>query len=231
MWGADLCLLSTTNPVTILLLGGRTGDTSDPSVVPPRLLAIREIDGRAEVVGDQAEAARLLADAYDETRRRELHTSAPTVAERASTLDRLSGPLSLLTHWDTRPARTVSLLASLAEFISYEPVNDGGRKVFGDLSSPVLEKLAEEWAHELDVFWIQAKESVSQSSASGHQIPDYLGMAAIFQAFVEQPPNVIEEVRVRMLSLIDHCRYLSEGQSINLLSRISVVFDARRSRQ
>jgi hypothetical protein len=66
LWGADLCLLASKEPVTILMLAGRTGDPLDLAIQPPRLIAIRERDGQAEIVGDQAAAARLLAVAWAE---------------------------------------------------------------------------------------------------------------------------------------------------------------------
>jgi len=214
--------------VTILLLGGRTGSPLDPTVLPPRLIAVRDDDGRAEIIGDQTEAARLLSNAYAETRRLRRHDIRPEFAQVTATLDRLRGTLGQLTHWDIRPARTVSLLASLAGFLTDRPVTDGGQGQFGDLTLPALEKLAEAWAHELDVFWIEAKEAVSQRSASGGEIPDYLGIDAIYRAFGEQPDEVRLAVHGRMGQLIAGCRMLSEGEPIDILSRLAVIFEAQR---
>ena len=227
LWGAELCLLASRQPVTILLLGGRTGSPQDPTVLPPRLLAVRDDGGRAEIIGDQTEATRLLADAYAETRRLGRHDVRPEFAQVTVTLDRLRGTLGQLTHWDIRPARTVSLLASLAGFLTGRTVTDGGRGQFGDLTLPALEKLAEAWAHELDVFWIEAKEAVSQRSATGGEIPDYLGIDAIFSAFCAQPDDVRDAIRVRMDDLIAACRVLSEGEPVDILSRVAVIFEAR----
>jgi len=226
LWGADLCLLSAGSPVTIILLGGRTGTPTDPSVLPPRLIAIRQHEGQEEIVGDQAEAARLLCEAYAHTKRLERHTYAPSLNEITKTLDRLTGSLSQLTHWDIRSARTVSLLTSLASFLEDNDVEDEGRNLFGELTLPVLEKLAEIWAHELDRFWILAKEEVSASGADGKQIPDYLGMDAIFESFLSQPENDKMLARQRMVSSLKRCQDLSEGQPIDVLNRISVVFEA-----
>jgi len=226
LWGAELCLLTSRQPVTILLLGGRTGSPQDPTVLPPRLLAVRDDGGRAEIIGDQTEAARLLSDAYAETRRLGRHNVRPEFTQLTETLDRLRGTLGQLTHWDIRPARTVSLLASLAGFLAGRTVTDGGRGQFGDLTLPALEKLAEAWAHELDVFWIEAKEAVSQRSASGGEIPDYLGIDAIYSAFCAQPDHVRDAVRVRIDDLIAACRVLSEGEPVDILSRVAVIFEA-----
>jgi hypothetical protein len=151
----------------------------------------------------------------------------PGFAQVAATLDRLGGTLDHLTHWDIRPARTVSLLDSLAGFLTDRPVTDGGQGQFGDLTLPALEKLAEAWAHELDVFWMEAKEAVSQRSASGGEIPDYLGIDAIYRAFCAQPDDVRDAVRVRMDDLIAACRVLSEGESVDILSRVAVIFEAK----
>ena len=228
LWGADLSLLASLEPALILLLGGRTGGPADPTVLPPRLLAVREVDGRAEIIGDQAEAARLLNAAFTETRRRGLQDHRPGVAEMSATLGLLAATLSHLTHWDVRPARTVSLLSSLAGFINDGSSPDEGRELFGEFTLPALEKLAEAWANELDVFWIEAKEAVSQRSASGGEIPDYIGMDAIYSAFSRQPAEVRSAARARMEDLSERCRALSEGQPIDILSRVAVMFEAKK---
>jgi hypothetical protein len=119
-------------------------------------------------------------------------------------------------------------LASLAGFLTGRPVTDGGQAQFGDLTLPALEKLAEAWAHELDVFWIEAKEAVSQRSASGGEIPDYLGIDAIYRAFCAQSDEVRRAVRVRMDELIAACRALSEGEPVDILSRLAVIFEAQQ---
>ena len=189
---------------------------------------MRDDGGRAEIIGDQTEAARLLSEAYAETRRLDRHGIRPEFAQVTATLDRLRGTLGQLTHWDIRPARTVSLLTSLARFLTDRPVTDGGQGQFGDLTLPAIEKLAEAWAHELDVFWIEAKEAVSQRSASGGEIPDYLGIDATYSAFCAQPDEVRVAIRVRMHDLIGACRVLSEGEPVDILSRVAVIFEAQR---
>lgn len=226
LWGAELCVLSSSEPASILLLGGRTGGPNDPSILPPRLLAIRRSGEGSEIVGEQSEAARLLSLAYAETRLRGLHQHRPDITTLSRTLGQLSGILAQLTHWDIRPARTVSLLASLADFLSDGPTNDQGQACFGNLILPAIEKLAETWAHELDIFWIAAKEAVSQRSAAGREIPDYLGIDAIYERFMGQPEDVRSAVHDRMSSLLEKCRELSAGQPIDVLGRVSVIFDA-----
>ena len=227
LWGAELCLLSSVEPSTILLLGGSTGSPQDPTVLPPRLIAVRDVGGRAEIVGEQTEAVRLLSEAYAETRRRGLQDRRPDFGRLSSTLGQIGSTLAHLTHWDIRPARTVSLLASLSSFLSGKATTDKGQELFGTLTLPVLEKLAEAWAYELDVFWIEAKERVSQRSAAGGDIPDYLGIDAIYKAFSEQPETTRTGVRARMQELIERCRAMSDGQPIDILSRVTVIFEAR----
>ena len=228
LWGAELCLLASTAPVTIVLLGGRAGGPSDPSVLPPRLLAVREADGRAEIIGDQAEAARLLAAAFAETRLRGLQGHRPALVDVAASVGRLAETLAPLTHWDIRPARSLSLLASLARFLTGDEQADQGQSLFGALTLPNLEKLTDAWAQMLDPFWIEAKEAISTKSKTGAEIPDYLGIDAIHAAFMRQAEADLTAARDRMEDLLERCRALSAGQPIDILGRVAVVFDGRR---
>jgi hypothetical protein len=151
----------------------------------------------------------------------------PDLTEMSATFSRLGSTLAHLTHWDIRPARTVSLLSSLASFLTGKATTDAGQEFFGALTLPALEKLAEAWAHELDVFWIEAKAFVSQRSASGGEIPDYLGIDVIYKAFHDQPDDAQAAAGTRMNELLDRCRELSEGQPIDILSRVAVIFEAK----
>lgn len=227
LWGAELCLLAAPRPTTILMLGGRTGDLRHPHVQPPRLLLLKEEADQAEISGDQADAARHLVQAFIETKKRGLHRVAPHLGTVSDLLSRLSATLPNLTHWDIRPARTVSILASLARFITDAPVDDGGRALLGDLPLPALEKLAEAWAHELDPSWIEAKQSISDKSAKDKSIPDYLGISSIEEVFYAQPQRTLDGIRARAEALLDFCRSASEGQSTSVLDRISTVFVGR----
>lgn len=67
LWGAELCLLVGKSPMTIIALGGRSPSLVESSYLPPRLLAVRAIDDRQEIIRDQPEVTRLLRDAYGET--------------------------------------------------------------------------------------------------------------------------------------------------------------------
>lgn len=227
LWGAELCLLAAPRPTTILMLGGRTGDLRHPHVQPPRLLLLKEEADQAEISGDQADAARHLVQAFIETKKRGLHRVAPHLGTVSDLLSRLSTTLPNLTHWDIRPARTVSILASLARFITDALVDDGGRALLGDLPLPALEKLAEAWAHELDPSWIEAKQSISDKSAKDKSIPDYLGISSIEEVFYAQPQRTLDGIRTRAETLLEFCHSASEGQSISVLDRISTVFVGR----
>lgn len=227
LWGAELCFLAAEAPVTVLVLGGRTGSPAEPAVLPPRLVAIRSLGENMEVVGDQPEVARLLSDAWAETRRRGLAHRTPTLVETQSLLERLADTLPQLTHWDLRPVRTVSLLASLARFLVGGDAEDQGQTLFGDLPLPALENLAEAWAVALDPAWIEAKIAVSKASATGRDIPDYLGIEAIEMAFYRQHKEIVEAVRERMLTLLKQYRAMTAGQPIDIQSRVAVVFESQ----
>jgi hypothetical protein len=227
LWGAELCLLASHSPATILMLGGRTGDLRNPHVQAPRLLLLREVADQTEISGDQAEAARHLVEAFRETKRRGLHVQSPRLDQVSGLLSNLAETLPNLTHWDIRPARTVSILASLARFLSGHVVQDGGRSMFGDLTLPALEKLAEAWAQELDPSWIEAKQAISEKSAKDKIILDYLGISSIEELFYAQPQGKMDEIRTRAETLLDFCQAASEGQSTGVLDRVSTVFVGR----
>jgi hypothetical protein len=230
LWGAELCLLATSIPATILMLGGRTGDLGNPHVQAPRLLLLRENGAQTEISGDQAAAARHLVDAFSETKRRGLHNKAPSLDQVSGLLSNLAETLPNITHWDIRPARTVSILASLAHFLSGQSVDDGGRSIFGDMTLPELEKLAEAWAQELDPSWIAAKQAISDKSVKDKNIPDYLGISSIEELFYLQPQSTLDEVRARAERLLNFCRSASEGQSTSVLDRVSTVFVGQTGR-
>ena len=195
LWGAELCVLRGQQPLTLLVLAGLNGSIGDPTVLPPRLVAIREEGKSLTVVGEQAEAARLLDSAYAETVAQGRHHDRPTLDEIHDTLSHLSEALSGLTHWDIRPARTVSLLSSLSEFLDPEGPNDDGHHLFGQLTLPCLEKLAEVWASILDPAWIMAKQGISSRSKTGQEIPDYLGIEVIFRCFLNEPEDIVATAR------------------------------------
>lgn len=142
-------------------------------------------------------------------------------------LSNLAETLPNITHWDIRPARTVSILASLARFLSGQPVDDAGRSIFGDMTLPALEKLVEAWAQELDPSWNEAKQAISDKSVKDKNIPDYLGISSIEELFYLQPQSTLDDIRARAEKLLDFCRSASEGQSTSVIDRVSTVFVGR----
>tara|TARA_R110002095_G_scaffold211442_1_gene199644 strand:- start:18 stop:3200 length:3183 start_codon:yes stop_codon:yes gene_type:complete len=118
LWGAELCLLAGKSPLTVVALGGRAPSLIESSYLPPRMLAIRELGERQEIVRDQPKVTRLLRQAYDKTIKAGKHQDRPTETELISVIDGLQPSLEALTHWDIRPERTVSLLESLDRFRS-----------------------------------------------------------------------------------------------------------------
>lgn len=179
------------------------------------------------VKGDQPEAARLLARAYEETRRLGRHEDRPTLAEISDTLALLSDTLGGLRHWDIRPARTVSLLASLAEFLGDAPVEDEGLALFGDLPLPALETLAEDWAATLDPAWIGAKTALRAPGKKTAEIPDYLGLDAVVKRFRQGNTVDVGAARARLAARLQACRDMSRGRETDLRDRVAVVLHAR----
>ncbi|MBC2835149.1 hypothetical protein [Paragemmobacter straminiformis] len=228
LWGADLCLLKGKEPSTILVLNGEAGSLRDGCVLPPRLVAVRESGSELIVTGDQSETARLLDDAYALTEAQGRHHVRPTLQDVQDTLSRLLETFGGLTHWDIRPARTVSLLSSLSKFLGSDK-SDDGHDLLGSLTLPCLEKLAETWAAILDPSWIRAKQQISSRSKSGIEIPDYLGIEAITRVFLDEPEAYIQSAHDAMQELLDGCRAASDGQTISLLDRVGVIFSVQRS--
>jgi len=171
--------------------------------------------------------ARLLCEAYDETVKAGKHQESPTKAVLSSVIEELQPNLEELTHWDIRPERTVSLLESLDRFLSSGPSKNQGYNRFGHLTLPSLEKLAEAWASELDPYWIKAKKDVSQQSARKGEIPDYLGIDAIFGFFEQEPAETLLEVRTRMEDLLEASNQASRKANTKILDRIAVIFQTR----
>lgn len=82
-------------------------------------------------------------------------------------------------------------------FLSGRTVDNGGRSIFGDLTPPALQKLAEAWAQGLDPSRIEAKQAISDKSAKDKTIPDYLGISSIEELFYAQPQGKLDEIRAR----------------------------------
>ncbi|WP_254683746.1 hypothetical protein [Ruegeria sp. AD91A] len=116
----------------------------------------------------------------------------------------------------------------MERFLASGPSKNQGYNRFGHLTLPYLEKLAESWAQELDLFWIEAKKDVSQRSADQREIPDYLGIDAIYGFFEQQPSMTLSEVRTRMEELLDAAEQPSRSANKLVLDRIAVIFRSKR---
>lgn len=227
LWGAELCRMAATEPVTVLVLAGQSAVASGSFPQPPRLIALRGSGSgtEIEIIGDQAEAAKLLADAYEVTKDLGMHLDRPSLDQQRKSLDAIIQDLNQLTAWDIRPARTVSLLSTLAEFLTRKTVDDQGRALFGDLDLPALEKLTEDWAAELDPSWIKAKQEVAQGSKAG-AIPDYLGIEKVFREFMSQPDETLTVVRERLMARVAACKGHTQPGAARVIDRVAVIFEA-----
>ena len=97
------------------------------------------------------------------------------------------------------------------------------------MTLPSLEKLAETWAQELDPYWIEAKKDVSQRSEKEREIPDYLGIDAIYGFFEQQPSETLSEVRARMEDLLRAAEKASRNANTQILDRIAVIFQSMQT--
>jgi hypothetical protein len=112
----------------------------------------------------------------------------------------------------------------LDRFLASGPSKNQGYNRFGHLTLPSLEKLAEAWAQELDPYWIEAKKDVSQRSEKEREIPDYLGIDAIYGFFEQQSSKTLAEVRARMEELFGAAEQASRNANTQILDRIAVIF-------
>lgn len=66
----------------------------------------------------RGKCANLLLDAYEATRAAGRDTQAAPATLQIGILDEVQSKIAALRHWDIRPDRTVSLLVSLAAFLT-----------------------------------------------------------------------------------------------------------------
>ena len=239
IWGSDLCLLPGRADTTIFILKGtwpRLGRRED--FQPPRLIGVRA----REVIRGQVECVNLLRESYENTKRLGRHTQSPSRAQLSDAIDNAVGSLVSLKQWDLRPERTVSLLASLASFLEADadPAREG-EDVFGDLTLPALEYLANTWSVLLDPSWIEAKKHVQNMSSTSkrpmrgqaqdqllsseiEEIPDYIGSELVLRFFKARDARDLERDRSLMRKALDNASRASEGMGIGIADRVSVIF-------
>lgn len=238
VWGAELCLLRAADaPFTAVLLAGRAPRLGAPDIyLPPRLVVI----AGDEVVSGQVECANMLLDAYEATRAAGLDARSSPMSTQLAVLEEVQAKIATLRHWDIRPDRTVSLLASLAAFLAaseegreeddldrmHATAPDLGAGLFGDLTLPTLEYLADQWLGAIGAPWILAKRRIREVMRAQGETPDYLGIEAVMSVFRAGDPKRIEAVRSRMHQALMRARAEAEGKDIGLADRVAVVFRA-----
>ncbi|MDV7144735.1 hypothetical protein R3X27_18800 [Tropicimonas sp. TH_r6] len=228
-WGAELAIVSGREAFTMLHLEGTDGRNS---FLPPRLLMIREAgDDSVELIRDQIACARHLEAAFERTRHLGLEHEAPSPDRVSEALTALSSHIDELTEWDLRPARLESLLKSLATFLEKENsliekdevAGSTDQALFGHLSLPATEMVAESWSRLIDPYWEQVKHEVRSSFAYDGLPQGYIALAQVLQK-LEADALAQAEIRDKMHEVMTEADRLSVGHMPEIASRISVAF-------
>jgi len=220
-WGAELALLSAREPFTALHLQGVAKPTS---FFPPRLLLLRQSETHLLLERSQLTCAKTLELAYERTRALGMARTMVSEEEVASVLETISQQLGRLTEWDLRPARVESLMKACAEFVGPKTDKDADdRKMFGHLSLPAIEMICESWSRLLDPYWEQAKQAVRHSFAYEDLPKGYIAIQAILQS-LESDLRGADEVRQKMLKVVEEAEILSRNHEPEIGRRVSVVF-------
>lgn len=238
IWGTDLCLLQAADmPFSAVLLGGGASRLGDHEIyLSPRLLVI----AGEEVISRSGRMRQHPLDAYEATRAAGLDARSSPASTQLAILGELQAQIASLRHWDIRPDRTVSLLASLAAFLTASEegreedeidrlqamVPDLGASLFGDLTLPTLEYLADQWLGAIGGAWILAKRQIREAMQTQGNVPDYLGIEAVMSVFRTGDSERIEAVRSRMRQALMRARAEAEGRDIGLADHVAVEFRA-----
>ena len=216
-WGAELALLSEGKDMTVFSLRGRE---DKGNLSPPRLLAVA---GSGWVQRNQVACARMLADAYRETKLRGEHVVSPRPAMLNRALSQLVRDLPRLKEWHLRPERTVSGLRALVRFLWPEAGSQEGadERFLGELSLDALEDLFETWTRLLDPAWIKVKAKVREAIKSG-LVPGFTSYREILNEITGTPEE--DRIRSRMHEMLEAQRARYTQDPIRVTSRISVVF-------
>lgn len=234
MWGAELALLMGKEEFAALQLEGREGafEAAGSSFAPPRILLI---DADGYIRRNQIGCAQILRQAYLDTMEAGMHRIPPDTTRLSNAIELLSHRISELREWDLRPERTVSLLDSLSLFLSQEPgfglvlPEESGdtcpldERMFGGLSLRGLEYLTETWARVLDPYWIQAKQEVRESFASGGAPESYIAVDQIVR-HLNSDLLEVENIRNTMMEAVEAARRISPPRPGAVADRISVAF-------
>ena len=180
-WGIEITELTGDPPFTVFCLRGVEDDPGQPrrEFAPPRLVLAKD-DGT--LVLDQAEIVETVRDVYEQMVRRGLATKPTRWTKHPKMLERLQAGFKRLTPWCLRPARTIALLDTLAQFVS--DGREEAHKLFSNLSLPALEHLYHEWLDALDPAWVQAKRALRET---GHKSNAAAGAPRTPSLFDETP--------------------------------------------
>jgi hypothetical protein len=95
--------------------------------------------------------------------------------------------------------------------------------MFGGLSLRGLEYLTETWARVLDPYWIQAKQEVRESFASGDAPESYIAVDQIVR-HLNSDLLEVENIRNTMMEAVEAARRISPPRPGAVADRISVAF-------
>lgn len=218
-WGADIATVpSQAGPFTAFYLAGKTGRYGE-AFMPPRLIVVRDLPEGGEVVRSQAAAALILEKAF--TQARNSRSGAPEVD--AGLLEVVSRHLASLTHWDLRAERVASLLGLLGEFLNEPPLPCSGQTLFGDLTLPSLELVADRWARHLGEAWSRIKPALREHWELRGYAEEFLSPARLLEVFQDRPVWELRAIRSEMTELVADLRFRDRNRSKTLQDRVAVI--------
>ena len=230
VWGADLCLIPGQQDFTLFALHGVAPGLGHHSsdLFPPRLVGVTE----GQVMRGQEECVNLLLEGYMKTKAQGAHKTPGTKDQVSDVLGKAMGNLAALTHWDLRPERTVSLLASLAWLLDHrgsqyeQGPDDLGASVFSQLTLPALEYIANEWSILLDPSWIAIKKDIQAKAEEGLGAADYIDINGVMSFFLLQSTDQIQAAREKMRDVVDTIQDRTEDMEPSIQDRVAVVFQS-----
>lgn len=232
-WTAQLAMLRGSTPFTIVQLRGYDGSSPEHGgrCAPPRFLMI---DDNGYIERNQIACARALHAAYRETMDMGLDGAATPKSGMLRAIPAIQR-VRKLREWDLRPERMISLLSSLAVFLSGENddlgwghVDDGeevplDERMFGDLSLAGLEDLCAAWARHLDIFWRRTKEDVRESLKSGERAHPYISFDEVI-GHLHADPVRRDVILKKMQAAFEHSKLRAVAKPNSIADRVSVVF-------
>ena len=218
LWGAEIALLESARPFTLLHL---RGEHARPGrFAPPRLLVIEE-DGTLE--RNQVRCAARLRSALAEMNAQGILEAVPDRARLHRAIEDLGTRIAGLREWQLAPERTDSLLGSLAVFLAGEDGEPADPEaLFGELSLRGVEYLAETWSRLLDPYWVRAKEEVRDRFARG-AAQSYISIAEMTDELAADPDGAAR-VREVMLEALEEAGRIAAPDPDAVGARVSVAF-------